>query len=331
MPGFRDIIGHEKIIHHMQQAIRTGNVSHAYILDGPEHAGKRMLADAFAMALQCETQNGDSCQTCRSCKQALSGNQPDIIFLQQEKPSTVAVKEVRNQINDTVDIRPYSSKYKIYIIENAQKMTAAAQNALLKTLEEPPAYIVFLLLTTNSESFLPTIRSRCVTLRLQAVDADQIKAFLMKKCRIPDYQADICTAFAQGNVGRAIQLAGSETFHEQKERMLSSVKKLPKAAAHEAGAWITELAEWKDDIYVYLELLLFWYRDVLLTKAGTDRSHLIFSDREQELSRQAKEWPYAKLGHILEQIRTAEDRLHANVNKELVLEVLFNEIRTEWR
>ena len=331
MPGFRDIIGHEKIIAHMQQAIRTGNVSHAYILDGPEHAGKRMLADAFAMALQCEVQSGEGCLVCRSCKQALSGNQPDIITLQQEKPGSVSVKEVREQINDTVDIRPYSSRYKIYIIEKAQKMTQAAQNALLKTLEEPPSYVVFLLLTTNSESFLQTVRSRCVMLRLQAASEEQIRAFLMKQCRIPDYQADVCSAFAQGNVGRAIRLAGSETFYEQKERMLQSVKKLPDAKPHEAAAWVAEFSDWKDDIYVYLELLLLWYRDVLLMKSEKDTAHLIFSDQTDEIRRQADVWSYARIGSVIEQIHFAEDRIRSNVNKDLVLEVLFYEMRKEWR
>lgn len=331
MPGFRDIIGHENIIGHMKQAIRTGKVSHAYILDGPELSGKRMLADAFAMALQCEIPGEEACLSCRSCKQALSGNQPDILVLQQEKPTVIAVGEVRKQINDTVDIRPYSSRYKIYIIENAQKMNEAAQNALLKTLEEPPAYAVFLLLTTSSAGFLPTIRSRCVTLRLQAVADDVIRAYLMKTCRVPDYQADICTAFAQGNVGRAIRLVSSDTFHEQKEQMLKSVRLLPDAKPHEAADWVSEFSSWKEDVFVYLELLLFWYRDVLLMKAEQTAKHLIFSDREQEIRRQAEAWSYAKIGHILEQIRLAADRIRANVNRELVLEVLFYEIRKEWR
>lgn len=331
MPGFRDIIGHEKIIAHMQQAIRTGNVSHAYILDGPEHAGKRMLADAFAMALQCETQKGEGCLVCRSCKQALSGNQPDIITLQPEKPGTVSVKEVREQINDTIDIRPYSSRYKIYIIENAQKMTQAAQNALLKTLEEPPSYVVFLLLTTNSESFLQTVRSRCVTLRLQAAAGEQIRAYLMKQYKIPDYQADVCSTFAQGNMGRAIRLAGSEDFYEKKERMLKSVRKLPDARPHEAAVWVAEFSDWKEDLPVYLELLLLWYRDVLVMKSEKEIVHLIFSDQTDEIRRQADTWSYARIGSVLDQIRIAMDRIRSNVNRDLVLEVLFYEMRREWR
>ena len=99
-------------------------------------------------------------------------------------------------------------------MDEAEKMNQQAQNALLKTIEEPPAYAVILLLTINAESFLPTILSRCVTLNLKAVPDEKIKKFLMAHYQIPDYQADVCVAFAQGNVGKAIQLAATDDFNE---------------------------------------------------------------------------------------------------------------------
>lgn len=139
---------------------------------------------------------------CRSCKQAIDHNQPDIIYVSHEKPNTIGVDDIRTQINNDVDIKPYSSRYKVYIVDEAQKMNQQAQNALLKTIEEPPAYAVIMLLTTNADSFLPTILSRCITLNMKTVKEDVIRNYLMKQCKIPDYQADVCRFFA-GKCGQS--------------------------------------------------------------------------------------------------------------------------------
>ena len=226
MAGFKDIIGHNQIVDHLKNAIRMEKVSHAYILNGENNAGKMMLAEAFAMALQCEAHKEEPCMECRSCHQAKDHNQPDIIYVSHDKPNVISVDDIRQQINNDIVIKPYNSKYKIYIVDEAEKMNPQAQNALLKTIEEPPAYGIILLLTTNADSFLPTILSRCITLNLKSVNEELIKSHLMKKYQIPDYQADVCAAFAQGNVGKAIQLAASDEFNELKASALSVVKKL---------------------------------------------------------------------------------------------------------
>ena len=220
MAGFKDIIGHEQIIEHLQNAIGMDKVSHAYIINGPDKSGKMMLAEAFAMALQCEKHGKEACMECHSCRQALGHNQPDIIYVNHEKPNTISVDDIRTQVNNDIDVKPYSSEHKIYIIDEAEKMNQQAQNALLKTIEEPPAYAIIMLLTTNADTFLPTILSRCVTLNIKVVPDEKIKKFLMEKYQIPDYQADVCVAFAQGNVGKAIQLASSDDFNEMKASAL---------------------------------------------------------------------------------------------------------------
>ena len=149
MHEFKDILGHEQIKEHFQNAAATGKVSHAYILSGEEGMGKKTLANAFAMTLLCEEGGREPCMQCHACKQVLSGNHPDLIYVTHEKPASMGVDDIREQINDTIMVRPYSSQYKIYIVDEAQKMTVQAQNALLKTIEEPPAYAVIMLLTTD--------------------------------------------------------------------------------------------------------------------------------------------------------------------------------------
>ena len=189
MAGFKDIVGNEQIIEHLQNAISMGKVSHAYIINGPQLSGKMMIAEAFARALQCEKEGTDGCGECKSCHQADDHNHPDIIYVSHEKPNNISVDDIRTQLNNDIVIKPYSSKYKIYIVDEAEKMNQQAQNALLKTIEEPPAYAVIMLLTTNADSFLQTIRSRCITLNMKSVKDEVIKAYLMNEKHIPDYQA----------------------------------------------------------------------------------------------------------------------------------------------
>ena len=139
MAGFGKILGHDSIKKHFMRAAETGMVSHAYILNGEDGMGKRSLACAFALYLLCENRKGEACMECHACRQVLSGNHPDLIFVTHEKPNSIGVDDVREQINDTIQIKPYSSSYKIYIIDESEKMTIQAQNALLKTIEEPPS------------------------------------------------------------------------------------------------------------------------------------------------------------------------------------------------
>ena len=260
---------------------------------------------------------------CHSCKQALSNNHPDIIYIQHEKPNTISVDDIRKQLNNDIVIKPYSSPYKIYIIDEAGKMNDAAQNALLKTLEEPPAYAVILLLTTNGESFLSTILSRCITLNLKVVPDKDIKNYLMKVCQIPDYQADVCTAFAQGNVGKAIQLATNQDFNELKDSALQLIKRISDIELYEMTEAIKQIGEYKLQLTDYFDLLTIWYRDVLYYKATLDVNGLIFKDEVYDIKKQAGKSSYSGLETIMEALDKAKLRLNANVNFDLVMELLL--------
>ena len=286
-----------------------------------------MLAEAFAMALQCEGEGKRPCLECRSCRQATDHNQPDIIYVSHEKPNTIGVDDIRTQINNDIDIKPYSSRYKVYIVDEAQKMNQQAQNALLKTIEEPPAYAIILLLTTNADSFLQTILSRCITLNLKAVKEDKIKEYLMKHYQIPDYQADICAAFSQGNVGKAIQLASSEEFGELKASVLQLMKRLEDIDLYEMTGAVKQIAEYKLSVNDYFDLMMIWFRDVLYLKATNDVDGLIFKDEVYDIKKQAAKRSYQGIEIILEALEKAKIRLNANVNFDLVIELLLLTIK----
>ena len=323
MAGYQDIIGQEQLKEHLRNAVRSRKVSHAYILNGEKSSGKEFSARIFAMSLQCETKQVDPCQVCHSCLQALSGNHPDIIYVTHEKPNTISVDDIRTQINADIAIKPYSSEYKIYIVNEAEKMNAQAQNALLKTLEEPPAYGVILLLTSNLEALLPTILSRCVVLNTKPVADQQVKKYLMEQLKVPDYKAEVCTAFARGNIGKAKALAASEDFEKVKTEVLSLLKYIQEMELYEMIAAIKKITEYKLDINDYLDIMMIWYRDVLLFKATKDMSHVIFREEISSLQKVADRTSYEGIERVIHALEQAKNRLNANVNLELTMELLL--------
>lgn len=323
MAGFQDIYGQEQIKEHLQNALAAGKISHAYIISGEKSAGKEFIARVFAMALQCEKGGTEPCQECRSCRQALSDNHPDIIKVGHEKPNTISVDDIRTQVNADVAIKPYSGRHKVYIIGDAEKMTVQAQNALLKTLEEPPEYAVILLLTSNVNALLPTILSRCVMLDMKPVPDEVVRRYLCSQLQVPDYKAEVCVAFARGNIGKAKALASSEDFEKVKAEALSLLKYIQDMELNEIIAAVKKITEYKLEIGDYLDICVIWYRDALLFKATSDVNHLIFREELQALRRTAQRSSYEGIENIIRALDTAKRRLDANVNFELVMELLM--------
>ena len=321
--GFQDILGNDMIKEHFQKAIEHNKISQAYILTGEEGTGRKSIANAFSMALLCEKGGKEPCMVCHSCKQVLSGNHPDLIYVKHEKPNSIGVDDIREQINDTIMIRPYSSFYKIYIVDEAEKMTVQAQNALLKTIEEPPAYAVIILITTNQEAFLPTILSRCDQLKLKPLKDFTVKSYLSEHLHVPEKEAEICAAFARGNLGKAIYLASSDEFKELYQKVMMMVKNIGTMDIVSLLDHIRDIKEQNFDIGDVLDLLQLWYRDVLMYKVTKDMNLLIFKDEYKVINGMVQKVDYSGLEKILAAIDTARTRLNANVNMELAMELLL--------
>lgn len=327
MGSFKDVVGHNDIIKYIRNAVKEEKVSHAYILNGERGSGKKMLATLFAATLLCEKGGPDCCNKCHSCKQVQSGNHPDIIRLTHEKPSTISVDDIREQVNHDMMIKPYQGPYKIYVIAEADLMSPQAQNALLKTIEEPPEYAVIFLLTENAQVLLPTITSRCVMLKLRNIKDTLVKKYLMEKLEVPDYQADICAAFAQGNMGRAIMLASADHFNEIREDAIQLLKYINDMELKEIVKSIKRIQNYKLEINDYFDIIMIWYRDVLLYKATKDLDKVVFKDQIKYIKEQAKKSSYEGIETILESLEKAKARLKANVNFDLTMELLLLTIK----
>ena len=323
MFSFSEIVGHEQIKEHMQAAIRDKKPFHAYLFQGEEGVGKEALARTFAAGLQCQSESADKpCKECVSCRQMESGNQPDVIWVTREKAS-LGVDEIREQLCNTMDIKPFSSPYKIYLVPEAEKMTEAAQNALLKTIEEPPEYGIVILMTSNISALLPTIQSRCLTMEFRPLSTAVVESYVKEHCQVPDYQARASAAFAQGNLGKAMRYAKSDDFIERKDHIISLLRHVEQMDLSEMLAVIKDLGTRKDEVRDYIDLMVLWYRDVLLFKATKDINQLLFQDEASYISREASHRSYEKIEEILQAFEKAKVRLRANVNFDITMELML--------
>ena len=270
----------------------------------------------------------EPCGKCLSCMQAQSGNQPDIITITHAKANSIGVDEIRRMRAD-LQIKPYSNARKIYIIPDAEKLTIQAQNALLKTLEEPPEYAVIILIANGLVSFLPTILSRCVVLQTRAVEEAQIARFLQREKDIPEDQAQILARFAGGNPGQALLLTEDQEFLELRDRTVDFLSHLGRSDAMRVSEFASGIDPGRrDDV---LAFVMMWYRDVLLYFSTQNSENLIFQEDIQYIIEAAGMLGYERLGVILDEIDKASRRLKSNVAADSVFEIMFLNIRQQYR
>ena len=327
MDEFREIIGNDLIKDLFLRAVRTSHVSHGYILSGEDGMGKKMIARSFAKLLLCEDpEKGDTpCGKCHSCLQFASGNHPDVIYLKHEKPNVIGVDDIRN-LNEDIIIKPYSSAYKIYIVDEAETMTVAAQNALLKTLEEPPIYAVILLLTTNGANFLQTILSRCVILNLKQIPEEEVERVLREQ-GIPEKRIQPILKLCRGNIGKAKKMAESDDFSELLHEIMNLMQSIHRMTFEELMAAVSRLSEHRLNIRECLDFIRLWYRDVLLFKVTNDINVLVFQESFRDIREVAQKSSFEGIENIMQAIDTATRRLEANVNFELTMELLLMAVR----
>ena len=263
--GFEALLGNAQLKENLSAAKRKGRMSHFYLLSGPRGSGKHTLARLIAAAMLCGESDAP-CGVCRSCRKVLSDNHPDFITIDDPSKKTVPVDLIREARAD-IFVRPNDGEKKIYLFPRAQDMGIPGQNALLKVLEEPPAYGVFLLLTDNPEKLLPTVRSRCVELKLRALP----EGLLARKLReeFPDAEAErIAAAIGRsgGYLGQARELLSGQGLSENALNFAAAF-----AARDVFGLQklLTPMEKWKRDTLIpalqeWLELL----EQALLVRSG---------------------------------------------------------------
>lgn len=326
MAGLDSVLGNEQVRAYFRHAIESRKISHCYVIGGEDGLGKLTLANAFAQTLMCEASAGNPCMICHSCRQFLSGNHPDVIYPGHEKPTVFGVEDVRRGIVGSMLVRPYSSEYKIYIVDEAEKLSVQAQNALLKTIEEPPSYGILMLLTTNPAALLDTIRSRSIVLNMRQVDDEDLKAYL-RDHGVEEGRIETIARFAQGNIGKAMRMSQSEDFSAMTKALMNLLKTADVMPFGELLEGLDKMAQYKLDMKDCLSFIRMWYRDVLLYKATNDPNIVIFKEEFSSIRKFASRYSYNGINRILEEIDITERRLDANVNLSISLEMLWMTIR----
>ncbi|MBR5047010.1 MAG: AAA family ATPase, partial [Eubacterium sp.] len=297
------------------------------IFEGEKGCGKKMLAAAFSKILQCQAESGRPCGKCSSCIQMDHRNHPDVIWVTHEKANVISVGEIRNQVVNTIDISPYKGPYKIYIIDEAEKMNTQAQNAILKTIEEPMDYAVIFLLTNSRGAFLPTILSRCITMSVKPVPDYEIRRYLMEHGKMDEGMADFYAGFAMGNLGRALRMAGSPEFNQMREQVFRVLKSMHEWEIFELDDLVKQSKGFKDQFMDYLDMIRMWFRDILVWKTTKDREKIEFSHAFPVIQTQEPKLSLEAIGQIFDRINRTEQQIRANVNYEPSLDLLFIFIR----
>ena len=324
MYTFEEIRGNTPLVEQLRRSAASGRSSHAYLFLGGAGAGKRLIANTFAKALQCEGEKRP-CDSCKSCHAFNHGNHPDVIYFQPLKNGkTYTIEDVREQLLETVDLKPFQYEKKIYIIEQADTLNIQSQNALLKTLEEPPAHAVFLLLAERAEAFLPTILSRVVVMKIRPLSAETIADYLMQAGHLAE-ESHILSAYAQGRIGQALELVEDEGFREMRQDILGKLEALPSMSEGEAYLLAKDLEGYKNDLR-FLDIMELWYRDLLTAKSLREEGYLIQRDKKDAIFRAAKE-PAALLAKKAAAVRTARMRLAQNANFRLTMEVMLMDLK----
>lgn len=219
---FEQIIGNEKIQELLKNAIINNKASHSYLFIGTEGIGKKLIAQEFSKALLCLGE-AKYCNTCKSCIEFDSQNNPDFNIIEPDGNS-IRIEQIR-EIQRKVAEKPIISSKKIYIINNSDKMTTEAQNCLLKTLEEPPEYITIILIGTNENAFLSTIKSRCTIIHFQDIPEYRIQEYLREKEGIEIQDQYILKAFG-GSIGKAILLQDKQEQYTKIRQLLTNLRNM---------------------------------------------------------------------------------------------------------
>jgi len=259
-----EFAGYGEKMEQLMRSVQAGRIVHALLLTGPHGTGKRTMANLFAQALLCKGEE-KPCGACPACKRFLAGMHPDVKIVKPEKRS-ISVEQIRELI-EKLAMQPYEGGRHIAIIEQADKMTPSAQNALLKTLENPVGDVMFFLITDSPGALLSTILSRCQQVRFSDLSPEMCRDVLVSR-GLDEDRARFLAGIAQGSVGRALEIDGDEAFAELRRQVIDSLESV-KRPSDVAGA-AEALAEKKDEAPVILDIMELWARDLMAVQEGAN-------------------------------------------------------------
>jgi len=331
--GFDAILGHELPKRVLRAAIEKGRIAHAYLFHGPEGVGKRTFALKVAAALQCTGAGGEGCGACSACRKVARGVHPDVLLFRLEAGTeAVGVDQVREVVNEA-GLRPFEGHRRIFLLDDAHLMTESAANALLKTLEEPPAGSVLILLAARVPGIPPTVVSRCQPVAFGGIPPALVAGHLVDTEGVEPSEGEWLAAFCEGSIGRALRYL-REDWGEVRRDLLDRLAS-PEAWGLEGADSLRTVArpsgsstsEARARIRSILDLLTLLLRDVLVLASGAGEADLYNRDRAEELLARAEVIGFERASRMLQTVSEALEWLERNVHVDLLLETLSLRLR----
>lgn len=341
--AFKDIKGHNRAILLLQKAIISGRISYSYLFVGPESVGKKSTALNFAKVLNCKTplygdMIVDCCEACSDCQKINSNNHSNVLLIRPEG-SSIKIEQIK-EIQEKIQFKPLNGKWQLIIIEQSETMTKEAANSILKLLEEPPSYIVIILITTNLHLLLPTIVSRCQVFRFNLLSPALIQELLVKILNISGESASLYGSIANGRVDRAIDMSEKKELEEFRRNIIEIVsgKKgdyIWKVSTEKDKINIDKVSIYRDtekksfhfssdNLSLFFEFILLWYRDLLILKELGDKKRLINIDRLGILQQEASRISTEELLSWISVASQSKENIKKNVNIRLMIENFIN-------
>ena len=320
---FASIRGHRPIIDGLEAAVSRARVSHAYLFSGPDGVGKELVALAFFQRLNClKPTPADACGTCRICRQFAEGKHPDVVRVERDG-QFIKIKRIR-EVTGRLRFPPVEAAHRCILVSEAEWMNEPAANAILKTLEEPNARNIFILLTSQPNRLLPTIRSRCQEVRFNALPSEDVAAWLRETHELTAAVAEEIAAMSHGSLGRATMLLDPD-LSALREEWLGVLDSLAESTDSQILELAERLATQREQVASVLDVLRMGLRDVLLAAAGASKKLRVFGRRK--LPTASRRAALAALGCIDE----AEESLVGFVSPRMVAEHLLLGLRRAFR
>ena len=318
-----DIVGQKNIVRDIKNSLMNGRIAHAYLFCGPDGVGKSIAASTLAMTLNCRAKGLDPCGKCPSCIRAQGGNHPDIIHFGAKNRSgskqSISVDDIRDLQAD-MQKKPYENGVKVYIIHDAEKMTEQAQNALLKVLEEPPENTVIILLTYNMYSILNTIISRCRVMKFTRAPEKDIEAYLVNKLGAASKEARYIAALSDGILKNALDFISNDDLKNTRNEIIELSKNIRSGDKLDALSSVEYFVSNKDKIDRILDIMLSFYRDIMIFKECGDKKLLINLDKEEIIRDECSKYTVSSLYNIIKSIKEASRNIKLNINYQLAIE-----------
>lgn len=333
---FEKLSGNDSRKKFLLNTVRENRISHAYIFSGIDGIGKKLFALEFSKLVNCKNKDTrsfssqdlndkETCCQCQSCMKIDRGTHPDVTLLSYKDEKTIKVESIKEDIEKTIYFHPFESRYKIFIIDNAERMNSNAQNAFLKTLEEPPAFCIIILITNSLNFIVPTIRSRCQLINFHPLPYNSVVNKLREIAVLDEQYIKVASKIANGSIGKAIKT--DKEYLDFRKEMIKQLMEI----SYRKPSKIFKLCEYmktdaKDNERhrTLFDIISLWLRDLLLVKLNYDREQIVNSDLHPELSEYVK-------GKSIEDLLTKTNQLEdswyglyrLNANKKIAYEDLL--------